>query len=163
MAGVTYPQIDLALMAQALPVGEVKGFHQTGLLALQEQSPPDKLLLALLHTVQLHLHHKPLKVHIWGDTHKARKKVNMFFLCASVCLCYSQCMRPHTSRYFHWHKLSSLHANAHMYDGNHYYGKKAFVFCFFLSVQYTDTHRKHYYRPHDKDYAEKTDNTHPAL
>lgn len=56
-------------MARAFSIGKAEGLQQTGLLAVQEQSPPDGLLLVLLHTVQLNLHHKALKIYTYKDTH----------------------------------------------------------------------------------------------
>ncbi|TNN78564.1 hypothetical protein EYF80_011159 [Liparis tanakae] len=50
--------VDPGVVAQALSVGEAQGLVQTGPLGVQEQGPPDGVLLVLLHTVQLDLHHK---------------------------------------------------------------------------------------------------------
>lgn len=69
-AGVTDPQVDLGVMTQAFTVCQVKGRHQTGLLTQQEQGPPDRVPLVLLHAVQLHLHSKHFQVHTCGDKHK---------------------------------------------------------------------------------------------
>lgn len=69
----TDPQIDLGVMAQAFSVSEAEGLQQTGLLAVQEQSPPDGLPLVLLLTVQVNLYHKVFKIHTHAVKHKARR------------------------------------------------------------------------------------------
>lgn len=68
--GETDPQVDLGVVAGALSVDNAEGLQQTGLLAVQEQSPPDGLLLVLLPAVQLNLHLKALK----RDPHKKAGK-----------------------------------------------------------------------------------------
>lgn len=55
---MTDPEINLGVVARATSVRKAHVHQQAGLLAVQEQSPPDRLLLAGLHAVQLELHHK---------------------------------------------------------------------------------------------------------
>ncbi len=69
----TDPQIDLGVMAQTFSVSKAEGLQQTGLLAVQEQSPPDGLLLVRLLTVQVNLYHKAFKTHTHAVKHKARR------------------------------------------------------------------------------------------
>lgn len=61
---MTDPQVDPGVQAQAFPVCKAQGLQQAGLLAVQEQGPPDGISLVLLRAVQLNLHHEA-----WGSMH----------------------------------------------------------------------------------------------
>ena len=120
---VTDPQVDLCVMTNTFSVGEAEGLQQAGLLAVQEQSPPDGLLLLLLHTVQLDLHHEAWKhTHTQHErtvkTHIVRTNTNMH---VNVCVgtqTHIMCMPQHT----------------HTSSGKHHYSRAPV----WLSVQNTD-------------------------
>ena len=55
---MTDPEINLGVMTRATSGREAQVHQQAGLLAVQEESSSDRLLLAGLRAVQLELHHK---------------------------------------------------------------------------------------------------------
>lgn len=55
---LTDPEINLGVMTRSTSVRKAQVHHQTGLLAVQEERPPHRFLLAELHAVQLELHHE---------------------------------------------------------------------------------------------------------
>lgn len=55
---VTDPEINLGVVTRSTSVRKAQVHQQTGLLAVQEESSPHRLLLAGLHSVQLELHHE---------------------------------------------------------------------------------------------------------
>lgn len=84
---MTDPEINLGVMTQATSIRKAQVHQQTGLLAVQEESSPDRLLLAGPHAVQLELHHKVFTCKKYAhsqDTNASLYKESAVYVCRSV-------------------------------------------------------------------------------